>query len=359
MPFDRPIGALVLDFREPGEGPDAPEEMIREDLSAVARTGDHLWFANDETAAVERLSTGDGTLFAGHRRFGLAEIFDLPDAPDEEMDIEGLEADGPYLWVAGSHSLTRKKPKAKHSDEKALKRLTVIRDHPNRRFLGRLPLADRGDGPEPVREVDGAVAASLPLAEDGGPFFRALRDDVHFGPFLDVPAKENGFDIEGLAARGNRVFLGLRGPVLRGWATILQLELDDAEPGVLQPRPVGEDGQLYRKHFLDLRGLGVRDLVAQGDDLLILAGPTMDLDGPVFLYRWAGAAAGSDERLVRRDALPAELTVPYGTDCDHAEGIALWPAGDGGQSLLVVYDGPAPERRLAEGRVLADLFAPG
>jgi hypothetical protein len=144
--------------------------------------------------------------------------------------------------------------------------------------------------------------------------------------------------------------------VLRGWAVILQLELEESG-GALEPQPIGADGQPYRKHFLDLRGLGVRDLCVQGDDLLILSGPTMDLDGPVFLHSWPGAAAGSDDRLIRRDRLPAVVTLPYGVDCDHAEGIALWPAGGGGETLLVVYDGPAPERRLAQGRVLADLFA--
>ncbi|MNG03413.1 hypothetical protein D3C84_864920 [compost metagenome] len=35
----------------------------------------------------------------------------------------------------------------------------------------------------------------------------------------------------------------------------------------------------YRKHFFALNGLGFRDLCTSGDDLLILAGPTMDLDG--------------------------------------------------------------------------------
>ena len=31
-----------------------------------------------------------------------------------------------------------------------------------------------------------------------------------------IPSNDNGFDVEGLAVSGNRVFLGLRGPVLAG-----------------------------------------------------------------------------------------------------------------------------------------------
>ena len=41
--------------------------------------------------------------------------------------------------------------------------------------------------------------------------------------------------------------------------------------------------------FLPLAGLGVRDLHLDGDDLLLLAGPTMVLDGAVRVFRWVGA----------------------------------------------------------------------
>ena len=52
-----------------------------------------------------------------------------------------------------------------------------------------------------------------------------------------------------------------------------------------------DDGRGYRKHVLRLDGLGVRDLCPHGEDLLVLAGPTMDLDGPVHVFRWHGACA--------------------------------------------------------------------
>lgn len=64
--------------------------------------------------------------------------------------------------------------------------------------------------------------------------------------------------------------------------------VDPAEPARLRLRRF-EDRLPYRKHVLDLDGLGVRDLCPSGDDLLVLAGPTMDLDGPVRIYRWHGA----------------------------------------------------------------------
>ena len=46
--------------------------------------------------------------------------------------------------------------------------------------------------------------------------------DEHFGAFTGIPGKDNGLDIEGLAVKADRVYVGLRGPVLRGWASILE-----------------------------------------------------------------------------------------------------------------------------------------
>jgi hypothetical protein len=46
-----------------------------------------------------------------------------------------------------------------------------------------------------------------------------LAEDPHFEGFIRtkvIPGKDNGFDSEGLAVADDRVFIGLRGPVLRG-----------------------------------------------------------------------------------------------------------------------------------------------
>ena len=69
-------------------------------------------------------------------------------------------------------------------------------------------------------------AARLAGGRKNDALTRALRDDPHLGPFLSIPSKDNGFDIEGLAAAPNgRLFLGLRGPVLDGWACILEIHV--------------------------------------------------------------------------------------------------------------------------------------
>ena len=81
--------------------------------------------------------------------------------------------------------------------------------------------------------------------------------------------------------RGNRVFLGLCGPVLRGSATVIELPVSAAADGGLALDTVGSSGQPYLKHFLQLDGLGVRDLVIQGDDPISLRSDFEAVSGPV------------------------------------------------------------------------------
>jgi hypothetical protein len=183
-----------------------------------------------------------------------------------------------------------------------------------------------------------------------------LEKDKHLGPFLAIPGKDNGFDIEGLAVVGDRVFIGLSGPVLRGWAVILELELKEGEGNAsnLELKKIGREDRRYRKHFLQLGGLGVRDLCVRGTDLLILAGPTMDLDGPVTVFRWPGGTEPEGESLVFADRLPIVMQIPYGRGTDHAEGMTLF--GEDARSLLVVYDSASKERKKEINAVEADIF---
>lgn len=332
-------------------------------LSAVRGDGPVLWVAGDETATIERLVADDPDeprRYDGQTSFRLADLVDLPgDDADEEADIEGLARHGDFLWVVGSHSLRRRQIKARHSGDRALRRLARITGQPNRQLLARIP----------VRDVDGLPALVPELVVDGGPHSAAsfgphginlrdlLADDEHLAPFLSIPGKDNGLDVEGIAVAGERVYLGLRGPVLRGWAVVLELrpEVDPLAPDRLVLRPF-EDGRPYRKHVLRLDGLGVRDLCPHGPDLLVLAGPTMDLDGPVLVFRWHGALAAEAPQVVRDELLTHELDLPYGAGTDHAEGIGLLgPPGD--ERLLVVYDSPSLARVRSDGCVASDVVA--
>jgi hypothetical protein len=337
-PSARPIAQVQLRLEH---RPD--EKPVAHDISAAAAAGATLFVAADEHATVEVLDrTADGGLGA-HDWVRLAERFDLPD-PDDEIDIEGLAVEGDGLWIVGSHSLTRKKPKAgKPVDEEAIARLAKLKDNPNRMFLGRLPIAPAGDGRWRVADGPGEM---LRIRHGRTDLTRALAEDLHLERFLKLPAKENGLDVEGLVIDGGRVGLGLRGPVINGWALVLELRVERRR-GELEM-----DGGL-RKHWLDLGGLGIRDLKRRGDDVIVLSGPTMALDGPVQLYRWRGwREPPPAEQLVQRPEHVADL--PYGCGCDHPEAIAPWSEG-GEDALLVVCDSPAPRRLTAQG-ITADVF---
>ncbi|WP_329520585.1 DUF3616 domain-containing protein [Spirillospora sp. NBC_01491] len=347
-------------------GAESREAGTHTNLSAVRRDGPCLWVAGDETATIERLTAttdarGRVTGYGGQRSVALADLVPLPAGPGEEADIEGLACAGGWLWAVGSHSLKRKKIKPGHSPAKARRRLASIVREDNRFILVRLPLAAGADGlPEVVREDGGRTAAVL--GGRGDSITDLLGDDPHLAPFLSIPSKDNGIDIEGVAAHGDRLYIGLRGPVLRGWAVLLEIRpeshLDD--PSRLRLAPVGDGGEPYRTHLLDLGGLGIRDLCPHGDDLLVLTGPSMDLDGPVRVVRWPEAAKADAACVVPADGLEPLGDLPHGEGTDHAEGIGVLddPAG-GGIRLLVVYDSPAPGRLTPGGGVLADIVTLG
>lgn len=348
---------------------------LRDGLSVALRMGSSLWLANDESVSLERLtvcevdSTGRSSFTREHRQYALHDYLDLPlpphgETPDDinEADIEGLACDGKYLWLAGSHSLRRKQPKAGDGARKARKRLASVGADGNRYLLGRIPVLPDGDGYTLAREVPHKdkprCAAMLRGDQHGNELTALLRQDEHLGPFLAIPGKDNGFDIEGLAVAGKHLLIGLRGPVLRGWAVVVEVApVEDEQPGRLRLAPLDEDGRLYRKHFLDLQGLGIRDLCVHGKDILVLAGPTMDLDGPVRLLRWRGAAEPGKDCVVAADELERVLELPYGQGVDHPEGIALFATGkDGSEALLVVHDSASPSRQIGDSTLVADVF---
>ena len=99
-----------------------------------------------------------------------------------------------------------------------------------------------------------------------------------------------------------------------------------------------DSGALMRKHFLQLDGLGVRDLHFCGDDLYILAGPTMVLNGDIRIFKWPAA----------RPFLAA----------NRAEAICNVPLtlSGGKSSWLVLYDAPGDDRKEGEHTAFGDLL---
>ncbi|MBL7498618.1 DUF3616 domain-containing protein [Frankia sp. CNm7] len=341
---------------------------IAESLSTLKAEGGCLWLGGDETVAIERVTlNGAGDAYGDHVSYPISDFLPLPEGPDKdgvvpEIDIEGLDRDGGYLWFLGSHSLTRKRVKPHHATEQALLRLAKVSKNRNRYLIGRIPVVMSAGLPvlvatasDPDRPGGKLTAAATGLRKQTR-LTTALADDEHLGRFLKIPSKDNGLDIEGLAVVGEKIYVGLRGPVLRGWAIVLELRLAEGagQDLVLAPVDPKASPDRYRKHFLDLDGLGVRDILAHGDDLLLLAGPTMDLDGPVRVYRWRGAAHATTSVVVTDEQIEHVVDIPYGDGDDHAEGITHAPGDE--SSLLVAYDSPAPRRRPHPHEILLDVL---
>ena len=336
-----------------GNGPAAADGF---DLSAVVSDGVLLWVAGDEQPLLHRLTLQADGSYGEIRTFSLDELVERLE-PGEEVDVEGMDRLVDDLWLVGSHSRTRKAPDPDDDDGDVLKKLGKVREHPSRNVVIRLPLVGEGGAACPVGTADGDQRRAAVL---DGDLVAALASDDYVAPFLPLPGKDGGLDIEGLVALDDALLLGLRGPVLRGWAVVLEVRLrtDPDDPGRLRLAEA-DDGAGYRSIVLDLDGLGVRDLCRVGNDVLVLAGPTMALDGPFRLYRWPGAAA-ERRRVVRGADLTrlAELPSGQGADegLDHPEGLTPL-GGEDPDALLVVYDSPAPGRLTAPAAVLADVFA--
>jgi hypothetical protein len=291
----------------------------------------------------------------------LKEYIDLYNA-EGEVDIEGMDYSGQYLWFTGSMSQKREKVKG-DKRKKDIQRLGNVTFEQNRYMLGRVPV----QGGELFRSVNDPHApanqlraAALPKSGDRNILLDALQDDEHLGAYVSnpLPSKENGLDIEGLAVRGNKLLLGLRGPVLAGWAMLLEIEVEETEPGVLGLCEIGDQGRLYKKHFLNLGGRGIRDLVLDGDDLIILAGPTMDVEGTMLFYRLADAVNLKKDSLFEPDSKHLQLlfALRYAETRNHPEGMAIMPCLGEERALLVVYDLADEVRMNGKTGVYADVY---
>jgi hypothetical protein len=365
-------------------------KKLAKSLSALVVGGDSIFAGGDEGVTLVRLEKSDGgRRFIERDAIDLREWLDVPsEEPDDdgkvsELDIEGLtlEEDGEStaLWLLGSHSFKRGKAEQGKASAANLESLSRVSLDSNRLLLGRLPLARNPHGhvrlaPAPAVSMEGR-AAQLDPDSAANPLMRALRRDPLLERFLveerEIAGKDNGLDLEGLeTASGGRVLVGLRGPVLRGIAIVLELAPSRvAGPnGVdrLELEPIGPRGEPYRRHFLDLAGNGVRDLCWDGDDLLVLAGPTMNLDAAPAIFRWTGAAgvigdgSSEDVRWIGTDIEALDLGVlglvwkQEALGVDHAESICF--LGSDERELVIGYDAPGPNRIHESSHLDADVL---
>ncbi|MEZ5943932.1 MAG: DUF3616 domain-containing protein [Planctomycetaceae bacterium] len=278
-----------------------------EDLSAIAFFGDGQFLAigADEGTAIQILRRTDD------RQFAVSHTIDLVDSPsDDEIDIEGIAySNNGRLYVIGSHSRKRPTIKATKSSKKNRKRLESNEPEPLRRKLFELRIDNNGNLTDEIQ------VTSLESR---------IASDVILAPFAAVPSKENGVDIEGVAAVGDEVYAAFRGPVLReGHVPMLKFDFDKPNQAELL--------------LINLGGRGIRDIARVDDGFLLIGGPVGDEPISYELYHWNG-----EDGVEGKNATPPVRrlgTVLPPNQLAKAEGLAVIEQVDKYYDVLVVFDG--------------------
>jgi hypothetical protein len=289
-----------------------------EDISGIANVGPFLVIGSDEGAgpnenenqiqALKKTSKNhyevqsDIHLFDGNKKEG------------KEMDIEGIATMGEWVYVVGSHSFKRKRIKEDRKYKGNLKTFHAdkIEQEKNRDWLYRLKVNAQGKASEKQRVT----------------LRRLISEDSVLKLFHNIPSKENGVDIEGVAATEEWLYLGLRGPVLRNnYVPVIRLKFDNPK-------------STYELLYVNLGGRGIRDITRVSDGFLIIAGPPGDGPASYQLYHWDGRDTVPGKDRASEDigvtSLLGEITPPPD---GKAEGIVVLKEQPKRYEIIIVYDG--------------------
>jgi len=294
------------------------------DLSAIASTEDGAFVVVGSDEMHEGTKTNRLDIL--RRRdtdYVWAHAIEVPvDGEDDEIDIEAITRHGAsnVFYAVGSHSYVRKNVTNRpRSYEKNWERF--IEDSPDPR-----PSRDRL-----VRlEIDAGTGELLGAVQDVRGLRKKLDEEDVFEHFGEIPSKENGIDIEGLASDGKSLFVGFRGPVFRfGFAPVLVFEPERVRQAELR--------------FVALDGRGIRDMARVEGGFLVLAGAIGDSALSQAIYFWNGETCFPG---AREDGDPpvgvsvrlGGIGTPAG---GKAEGLLLLSETDEHYELLVIYDGVA------------------
>ena len=270
---------------------------------------------------------------------------------ETELDIEGVAGRGSEIWIIGSHAMKRKLMKTKKEIKKLAKkrekdgrtldadynhkRLSTVAVEPTREWLYRVRL-----------DADGKV---LPESVVRGSLRDILANHSVLARFRNIPSKENGIDIEGLAlmpvgedAQKTRLLVGFRGPTLRGpVAVVLVIEAKEKS---------ADDGsrvlkiKLLDTRYLALGGHGVRgisEIPGKHGGYLVLAGPVGDEPTPYALHYWNGKDTVAEaDALDASDNIAQICSIPSPGDAPtaKAEGVQFLDEKGGRIHFLIVYD---------------------
>jgi hypothetical protein len=231
-----------------------------------------------------------------------------------EIDTEAIAAEGDCYYIVGSHGASKKKGERQD----------------NRYNIFRLKVDPATGLPGGLRAGISRLPAGLQAATLAG----VIRADAVLGEHFGQPLQQKGINIEGLAVRNGRLFVGFRNPNLGGFAFVMEIRADDVFGGGARPP--------YTLHKLQLgEGLGIREIVAGKSCFLMIAGNAgsepskkygaaedYEKDRDFLLFRWDGK--GTEVHKI--GALPK-------TD-GKAEAMAILEETNDSVTVLILCDGP-------------------
>jgi len=285
-------------------------------VSGVAFPYSFMALATDEGNELQILSSSGNHSWQNHSLITLGN-------QSVELDIEALAWQEPYLYVLGSHSAKRKKIKDNKSQKNNLKRLAETSLEPARQQLFRIELDSNA-------QVKGMDVLSLE---------KTLSSHPILAPFIGIPSKENGIDLEGLAIdKKGRLLVGFRGPVLRGnIASVLRIKLAKKEFEVKSSTLL----------FLPTIGTGLRGLSEMTIDqasskeypFLVLTGAMGDQSLAYQVSVWDGKNALPGKDVNSSFTLLCQLPEIPNIQKGKAEGIQFLRQINHKIQFLIVFDG--------------------
>jgi hypothetical protein len=221
-----------------------------------------------------------------------------------DPDAEGAAYDNGNFYITGSHGRSRHDPDDHNKSSYVVFRFPV----------------DKTTGKPAFHVSDDDVV--------GVEASRRLRDVIKdkVGAFFDRPLDENGVNIEGIAVKDGRMYLGLRGPSDNGNAIIISVDAD----AVFAP----DQDLNARAEKLHLGpATGIRDLATVSDGLLVLTGPVNKQEVTPSVRHWNPKTAALGQ--------PRALKIPdLGTDAKAETLLVLRDVDGEPWRVLVMFDGP-------------------
>jgi len=287
------------------------------DLNGIARVGDfHCLIGSDEGVCVQicRLVAECREIIIDEPARSRIELLSLK--VGSEIDIEAIAAIGNTYYVMASHGV------AKNSG------LFMEARHSCFRFEV---------DPKTGQKVGHVQRSSLE---------KLLRVDRVLGAYYGKVLQQRGVNIEGLATKDGRLFIGFRSPSLNGKAYVVEITPEELFGG--------HDKPSYRLHTVALgAGLGIREIVAiqsenDYDGFLIIAGNAgckpgesdnpdtvtdvkdWEQDRGFFLFYWDG-----------KGRVEAIGEIPRASDDYKAEAMTVLSNTKEAFDLLILFDGPS------------------